>query len=118
MTMSDTSEQNGNDAEQAFRERLRAAYEVLEEIVANRELLVGIPAEERARLSEAAGRVSRPDAIARRRVVKASKKQRRVEKVAVEESVLAETAIRKLRRKAVFAAPNIFPPANFEQGDV
>ncbi|HYV96612.1 MAG TPA: SDR family oxidoreductase [Gemmatimonadaceae bacterium] len=102
----------------SFRERLKAASELLEEIVANRELLVGVSPEERARLSEAAGRVSRPDAIARRRVVKASKKQRRVEKVAIEESVLAESAIRKLRRKAVFAAPNIFPPAEFEQRDV
>jgi NAD(P)-dependent dehydrogenase (short-subunit alcohol dehydrogenase family) len=101
-----------------FLERLRAAAELLELIAGNRELLVGVPDDDRTRLAQAAGRVSRPDAIARRRVVKLSKRERKVAKVEREESVLAATAIRKLRRKAIFAAPNVFPPSGFEQRDV
>ncbi len=101
-----------------LRRRMLEAAELLESIANNRELLVGIPEEERKRLAIAAGRVSRPDAIDRRRVVKLSKKMKRQKEIRVEETVLAETGIRKLRRKAVFAAPNIFPPQNFEQKTV
>jgi len=106
------------EPDETLRRRMCEAAELLESIANNRELLVGIPEEERKRLAIAAGRVSRPDAIDRRRVVKLSKKMKRQTEVRVEEMVLAETGIRKLRRKAVFAAPNIFPPQDFEQKTV
>jgi NAD(P)-dependent dehydrogenase (short-subunit alcohol dehydrogenase family) len=101
-----------------FLERFRQAAELLEELVESRDLLVGVPEEDRKRLAAAAGRVSRPDAITRRQVVKAAKRDRRAQKMNREEKVLAATGIRKLRRQAIFAAPNIDVPKNFEQLEV
>ena len=106
------------DTDHTLLGRIRDATSVLEQIVENRELLVGIPVDDRKRLAMAAGRVSRPEAIERRRVVKLSKQIKRQTEVRVEEQVLAESGIRKLRRKAVFAAPNIFPPSDFSQETV
>ncbi len=99
-------------------EQLRAAAELLEAVAKNRELLAGIPEADRTRLLQAAGRVSRPDAVDRRRLVKASKRQRKADKAQRAESVLQETGIRKLRRQAVFTTPNVFPPENFEQKEI
>jgi len=58
-------------------ERVHSAVEVLEQIVANRALLVDISEEDRNRLLQAAGHVSRPDVIDRRRLLKASKRKRK-----------------------------------------
>jgi NAD(P)-dependent dehydrogenase (short-subunit alcohol dehydrogenase family) len=91
-------------------ERLQAATGVLEEIVADRALLADIPVEERNRFLQAAGRVSRPDVIDRRRLLKVSKRQRKAERVQREEAVLSDTGIRRLRRQPVFTTPNYFPP--------
>ena len=102
----------------AFAERLRAAAELLESVAANRALLAGLPEAERTRLLQAAGQVSRPDAVDRRRLVKATKRQRKAQKVQRAESVLAETGIRALRQKPVFTTPNVFPPEGFEQKEV
>src|SRR5687768_3550180 len=90
--------------------RLRAATALLEEIVADRALLAEIAVEDRNRFLQAAGRVSRPDVIDRRRLLKVSKRKRKAERVQREESVLAETGIRRLRRAPVFTTPNYFPP--------
>src|SRR6266550_796498 len=92
-------------------ERLRAAADLLETIVADRSLLANIPEADRNRLLNAAGRVSRPDALGRRQLLKVVKRKRREEKVQRAESVLAATGIRKLRREPVFiTSPNIYPP--------
>ncbi len=91
-------------------ERFIAAAELLEEIVANRAIILDIAEKDRNRLLQAAGRISRPDINDRRLVLKASKRRRREEKVQREESVLHETGIRRLRRKPVFTSPNILPP--------
>src|SRR5688500_3349065 len=91
-------------------ERLQAATDLLEEIVADRALLAEIDVDERNRFLQAAGRVSRPDVIDRRRLLKVSKRKRKAERVQREESVLAETGIRRLRRAPVFTTPNYFPP--------
>ncbi len=99
-------------------QRLRDAAELLEAIAGNRALLAGMPDEERLRLLQAAGQVSRPDAVARRRLVKATQRERKATKRQRAENVLAETGIRKLRRAAVFTTPNVFPPAGFEQKEV
>ena len=95
----------------ALTERLHAATLVLEEIVADRALLAEIDVDERNRFLQAAGKVSRPDVIDRRRLLKVSKRKRKAERVQREESVLAETGIRKLRRAPVFTTPNYFPPS-------
>ncbi|MGI9042859.1 MAG: oxidoreductase, partial [Gemmatimonadaceae bacterium] len=99
------------DDKQPLEVRLRAAADLLEEIVGDRALLAEIPVEDRNRLLQAAGHVSRPDVIDRRRLLKVSKRKRKAERVRREESVLENTGIRKLRREPVFTTPNYFPPA-------
>ncbi|HEX9128372.1 MAG TPA: SDR family oxidoreductase [Gemmatimonadaceae bacterium] len=95
--------------------RFRAAADLLEKIVADRSLLADIPEPDRNRLLNAAGRVSRPDALSRRQLLKVVKRKKRVEKVERAESVLAATGIRKLRREPVFiTSPNIYPPKSAE----
>src|SRR6202049_5095439 len=96
-------------------ERLRAAADLLETIVADRSLLADIPEADRNRLLNAAGRVSRPDAFSGRQRLKLVKRKKRAEKVQRAESVLAATGIRKLRREPVFiTSPNIYPPKSDE----
>jgi NAD(P)-dependent dehydrogenase (short-subunit alcohol dehydrogenase family) len=96
-------------------QQLRAAVDLLEQIVADRSLLADIPEADRNRLLNAAGRVSRPDALGRRQLLKVVKRKKRAEKVQREESVLASTGIRKLRREQVFiTSPNIYPPKSTE----
>ena len=101
-----------------FLERLRSAADLLESISTNREVLASVPVEDRERLLRLAGEVSRPDALARRRLLKANKRERRAEKRGREERALSETGIRKLRRETVFNTPNVFPPAGFEQQEI
>src|SRR5215207_2445684 len=102
----------------AFLHRLRAAADLLEEIVADRGLLAGVPAHDRHRLLNAAGVVYVPDATARRRMVKATIRQRKAAKVKREEEALGRVGIRTLRRQTVFTTPNVFPPSAFEPNDV
>ena len=95
--------------------RFRAAANLLEAIVADRALLAEIPEADRNRLLNAAGRVSRPDALERRQLLKVVKRKRKVEKVQREESLLAATGIRKLRRQPVFiTSPNFCPPKSYD----
>ncbi|MBW3628678.1 MAG: SDR family oxidoreductase [Gemmatimonadetes bacterium] len=99
-------------------ERVSAAIELLEWIVDDRAVLLSVEVEERNRLLRAAGQVSRPDAIARRRLLQVSKRERKAAQVHQAERVLAETGIRKLRRADVFTTPNLFAPKDFQQEDV
>src|SRR5829696_116732 len=96
---------------ESLANRIRAAAALLEEIVTDRAILADVPVEDRNRFLQAAGQVSRPDVIDRRRLLKVSKRRRKAERVKREESVLAETGIRRQRRAPVFTSPNIFPPA-------
>jgi NAD(P)-dependent dehydrogenase (short-subunit alcohol dehydrogenase family) len=99
-------------------EQLKAAAEILEKAAANRALLAQLSVEERTRLLKAAGDIYCPDVAQRRRLVKASSKQRKAEKTRRDQSKLHETGIRKLRREKVFTTPNVFPPQNFIQQEV
>ena len=105
----------GPSSDPAFLERLRAATALLEQIVADRALLLRVPAEDRHRLIQAAGHVYSPDAIARRRLVRATMRERKAAKVTREEQARDATGIRTLRRQPVYTSPNVFPPAGFEQ---
>lgn len=105
------SPDSGEEANKNLRARFEAASKLLEDIVGDRSLLVQISEAERNRFLQAAGRVSRPDAIDRRRLLKVGKRQRRAEKVQRQEEILASTGIRKLRRQPVFTSPNVFPPS-------
>ena len=66
---------------EALADRVRAAAELLESIAEDRSVLAAVPQEDRTRLLRAAGLVSRPDAVARRQLVKEAKRQRKVERV-------------------------------------
>jgi NAD(P)-dependent dehydrogenase (short-subunit alcohol dehydrogenase family) len=102
---------------QTLLERIRAAADLLEEIVADRGLLARVPEAERHRLLNAAGRVYVPDTAARRRMVKATLRERKAAKVNQEESALGRTGIRTLRRQTIFTTPNVFPPSGFVAQD-
>ncbi len=106
---------SGPSSDPAFLERLRAATALLDQIVADRSLLLGVPAEDRHRLIQAAGHVYSPDALARRRLVRATMRARKADKVRREDQALDATGIRTLRRRPVYTSPNVFPPAGFEQ---
>ena len=104
--------------ENSLAERLQAAAELLEAISNNRALLSGVSEEERTRLLQAAGQVSRPDAIDRRKLRKAQIRKRDAEKLQRDQRVLAETGIRALRKKPVFTTPNVYPPLEFQQKEI
>ena len=99
-------------------DRVRTALEFLELLVEDRAVLTELDTETKVRLLRAAGMVSRPDALARRRVVKAKRVERRHAKVQRIETVLADTGIRRLRREQVFTTPNYFAPIGFPQETV
>lgn len=84
---------------------VRRCIELLEAIVKNRALLIGLPEKDQIALLTAAGRVSRPtrlEKILRRRAYRSQERKRiRTE----DRLLLAETQIRSLRRETVFAAP-------------
>jgi len=107
---------NGLGAE--LSERLRAATEVLEAIAADRALLAALSSADRTRLLQAAGLVYCPNVNDRRRLVKATQRQRKAEQRDRDQQVLGQTGIRALRQKPVFTTPNAFPPADFEQHEV
>jgi NAD(P)-dependent dehydrogenase (short-subunit alcohol dehydrogenase family) len=99
-------------------ERARAAAELLEQIAADRALLGKLDADERLRLLRAAGHVSRPDALERKRLVKETKRERKAAKAQRGDRVLAATGIRRLRDEPVFTTAHLFAPVDFEPRDV
>ena len=90
----DAHEENG------VAERLKAAADALEEIVADRSLLEELPLEERTRLLAAAGDVHNPDVVQRRRCSKVVRREKKAARLGRDEAVLAETGIRVLRDEA------------------
>ena len=92
-------------------DRVRAAAELLESIVADRGILAGIAKEDKRRLLDAAAKVYHPDAKARRLLVKATVRERKRARIRKDEEVLASTGIRTQRRQTVFTTPNFFPPS-------
>src|SRR3954471_7281767 len=105
----------GPSGDPGFLDRVRGVTTLLEEIVADRALLLGIPPDERRRLLQAAGHVYAPDPQARRRLIRASSKKGKAERVRREEEALGATGIRALRSKPVYTTPNVFPPSPFER---
>ena len=91
-------------------DRLRAATELLEAVVADRSLINGLPLADRTRLLNAAGGVYSPDVEARRRQIKAERREAKARKTQADQHTLSETGIRVLRAKPVFTTPNVFAP--------
>jgi NAD(P)-dependent dehydrogenase (short-subunit alcohol dehydrogenase family) len=98
--------------------QLRDAAELLSLVAGNRALLMELPEPERIKFLKAAGDIYCPDVNARRRLVKATTRKRKAEKISRDQSKLNETGIRKLRREKIFTSPNILPPQNFQQHEV
>ncbi len=98
--------------------RLRSAAELLEAIEANRGLLAQVPEEDRQRLLRATRQVSHPDPRARRRLVKATTRERRAQQVRKDESLFQASGIRELRRRPPVTSPNVYPPPDFVAQDV
>ena len=94
------------------------ALEVLREVVAAPELTNQLDPADKADFLTAAGDVFCPDPEIRRRRTKLLKNQRRLDRLQRDEQTLAETGIRKLRNRPVFATPDVYPPENFEQDDI
>jgi NAD(P)-dependent dehydrogenase (short-subunit alcohol dehydrogenase family) len=103
-----------DDADAALIERLRATVEMLESIAADWSLLDQLPEEERQRLHRAIARVYDPDPIARRKRLKAAKRERSAAQIRRDDRLLGATQIRTLHRRPVFTTPNVFPPPGFE----
>jgi len=102
----------------ALIERLREITELLESIATDRNMLAGVPDEERARLLRAIELVNNPDSRTLRRLAKANKRQKRRARINKADEALHETGIRTLRRKPVFHSPNVFPPKEFTPADL
>jgi NAD(P)-dependent dehydrogenase (short-subunit alcohol dehydrogenase family) len=98
--------------------KMRAAAALLEAIEADRGLLAVVPEEDRQRLLRATRQVSHPDPRARRRLVKATTRERRAQQVKRDESLYANSGIRALRRKPPVTSPNVFPPEGFIPRDL
>jgi len=98
--------------------QVSAAADLMEAIVADPALLAHLPMADRERLLKAAGQISRPDAPARRRLLKAQQRKRKAERLQRDEKLLSKSGIRELRSRPVFTTPNIYPPANFVPEDL
>ncbi len=105
-------------AEGPLLDRLRAAADLLEAVEANRGLLAQVPEEDRQRLLRATRQVSHPDPRARRRLVKATTRERRAQQVRKDESLFHAAGIRELRRKPPVTSANVYPPPGFVAQDV
>ena len=106
------------DADTHLLERLRAAANLLEAVAADRQVLDGLPADDRSRLHKVVAQLYHPDPEARRIKLKAAEKARHTAKVQSEDAVLNNTGIRALRRRPVFTTPNAFVPQGFEPHDI
>jgi NAD(P)-dependent dehydrogenase (short-subunit alcohol dehydrogenase family) len=104
-------------ADATLLHRLRDATDLLGSIAADRRVLAGVPPDDRRRLLEAVALVYSPDRVERRRRAKIAARERKAERVRRDESVLAQSGIRALRRRPLFQASIVFAPPAFEPHD-
>ena len=97
-----------SDDELTFDQRLRIAADLLESLDRDRGLLAQVSAEERQRFLHATRKVAEPDHRARRRLVKASVRERKAALQRQDDQVLNSSGIRELRRKPVYSTPNAY----------
>jgi NAD(P)-dependent dehydrogenase (short-subunit alcohol dehydrogenase family) len=93
---------------EAFVGALRQATQLLERVIRDRTLLMRLDEQDRRRFDEAVATVFQPDVRARRAMVKATARERKLQAAQRDDSVLHETGIRALRRKPVFTTPNVY----------
>ncbi len=105
-------------ADEPTPDELKRATEILEAVVSDRSALRALTLDERTRLLAAAGDVHNPDVIARRRLNKVVRREKKAARVRRDEESLAGTGIRTLREKPVYTSPNVFPPNGHTQVEV
>jgi NAD(P)-dependent dehydrogenase (short-subunit alcohol dehydrogenase family) len=98
----------GAPSDPAFLEGIRSAKRLLQQIAADRTLLMRLPNDERRELMDVVGQVFNPDPRARRAMVKATARERKAAAAQRDDALLQETGIRELRRKPVFTTPNVY----------
>ena len=86
-------------------EKIEEATQLLEALVEDRTLLVGIEEEKRNRFLMAAGRVSRPGKHKRRALAKARQRKRKKDKRQADQELLDNTGIREERENPIFQTP-------------
>ncbi len=86
-------------------ERIAALVGLLEDIYEDRGLLADVPTELRERFLTAAGRVSRPDKGARKKLARARIRKAKLKKREQDEAVLDKTGIREMRTNPIFLTP-------------
>lgn len=96
------------DVARQFLEDLRKATQLLEDVVADRSLLLLAAPDDRRRFDEAVATVFQPDARARRSMVKATARARKLAAARRDDERLQDTGIRVLRRRPVFTTPNVY----------
>ena len=88
-----------------LEQRLLESSELLESIVADRGILVGVDDALRERFLIAAGRVSRPNKRQRKALARARQRVGRSERKRADQELLDQTGIRKLRLSPIFETP-------------
>ena len=94
-----------------------AALDILEWLAADHDRLQQLTPGDRERLHKAVAQLYNPDPKGRREMLKAAERERSAKRTERADSVLHETGIRTLRRKAVFTTPNFFPPSDQENAE-
>ena len=91
-----------------FLDELQAATRLLERVIDDRTLLMCCDFDTRRQFDDAVAAVFQPDVRARRAMVKATSRERKLEAARRDDEQLQETGIRVLRRKPVFTTPNVY----------
>ncbi len=97
-------------------EELLAATRVLEAVVEDRSLLVGLPDEARRAFLMAAGRAAQPLRHEVQAFARAMRRDRLVERQRRDREVREASVIRQVRREAVFVAPPRLPDGERREG--
>src|SRR4029077_1626558 len=103
-------ESRGKPTEIDWATELERCAELLEEIAADHTLLSVVSQELRRRLVTAAGQISRPDRLAKRRLASALWRRERDDVRRADVAVLERTGMRTLRRAPVYPTPLPGPP--------
>ena len=104
------------EAAAQMQDELRAATRLFERLVVDRSLLMLLTPDERRRFDAAVADVFHPDPRARRSMVKATARERKLAAAQRADERLEATGIRTLRRKPVFTTPNVYLQGEVEAG--
>lgn len=91
---------------------------ILEQLVANTDIIFDIPKEQRTALIKASGQLSRPSREEFSRRKKDAKKAQKRKQAAKDKNARKETGIRSAREAVVFVAPKLLPEAQLSDKDL